>query len=250
MTKYSRIDAAIAQAKELSDTWIGALPMSASKRRANAERITEVCQRLVSARPVQEPTHRRIAEEGAALYQGFPSVNYVQNHFRELVRHWRSAYERIIDVSAPTPAKRNGSFEISQDALRALDAGTRALVQLVQAHAKNLKKENDRLREIIGDKRPVPTSEGAAAIAAERRPAVDALQVMALRSWLTDVRNGRNGLELAEPGVRTTRHTRPGILIVPACVLEAVQAVCGASEALAATGPSPALSTLAEPCAD
>jgi hypothetical protein len=123
-------------------------------------------------------------------------------------------------------------------------------VNLVQAHAKNLKKENDRLREIIGEKHPVPMSECVPAVQSERGSAVDAVHVNALRAWLADLHSGRYGLGLAEPDVRTSRQTRPGTLIVPVGVIETIQAVCGAPGALAAPSPGPTFPATAEASAE
>ena len=226
MVKHSKIEAEIAQAKEHSDAWIEAIPESAAKRRANATRIAEVYQRLVSARPIQEPTYGHIAEEGTTLHSGFPAENYVQNHFRQLVRYWRVAYQRIFDVSAPVPVKRGEAFEILQESLGPLDSGTRAMVNLVQTYAKNPKKENDRLREIISGQHSVPGRRGEQTGGSDRTPVLDANHLNALRTWQSDLKEGRNGLESTEAGIRTSRLTRPGTLIIPEVVLEATQAVC------------------------
>jgi len=217
-----KADAIIAEARQKSTALIDAIPERQERRRATADRIIDVCAQLLSAKPVQEPTAPRVSEEGGVRCPNFPAPQTLLNHYRELLRIWRDAYRKVLDLSAPRPNGRSGALAIADADLAPLDSGTKVRVQLMMAVLREQKLETDRVKKILRDQ--VPVAGGAPTQSAIVAPAPE---TQALRAWLAVVEGGASSLEVAAgAGVRVTRRARPGQIVMPAEALEAIRAVC------------------------
>lgn len=217
-----KADAVIAEARDRSTALINAIPNRHEKRRGTAVRVVEVCTGLLSARPVQEPLAPRVSEEGALRFPGFPAPQTLLNHYRGLLRLWRDAYRKLLDLSAPRPKGQGPALAIADADLASLDPGVKVRIQLLMAVLRETKLEADRAKRVLRDHVPVG--------GASRPPpgvAVSVPGAQALRAWLASLEAGESGLEVvAGTGVRVTRRARPGQIVIPAEVLEAIRAAC------------------------
>jgi hypothetical protein len=176
---------------------------------------------MVRARPAQDPVTPRITEIGAIRYGKFPVEQSLLNRYREFLRIWREAFQKVVSVSAPVPTSKGDMMAIGNEELACLDYGTKARLRLIMAVLREQKLENDRLKELITKQIPAPGR------LIEGRPtAIDPIHAVALRGWLSKIESGTAGLEIKGGGAKITRHARPGLVVIPTDVLDAVKAVC------------------------
>lgn len=220
------VDAAMERSRELLD----ALPENRRTHRVNAERIVAVCKELVTTKPPQEPVAPLVAERGAVLYGKFPAAQSLLNRYRDLLRVWREAYTSIVDLTVPIPAKAADSMALLEQDLSGLDSGTKARMAVVIQMLREQKRENDRLRHLIREQIPAPRRDAGD----QPPPSLPPQYLSALKAWLDALAAGNSGLEMDKVGVRVSRHARPGRVVIPLEVVEAVRALCEAPRSLTA----------------
>ncbi|WP_147283747.1 hypothetical protein [Bosea caraganae] len=208
----------VARAEAASEQLLELEPPGKSQRKANAERIVALCREFVQQRPSRQPTSAALAELGRIRYGRFPAEQTMLNYYRQFLAIWRKAHLELVSAQAPRP-RSDGSI-LDPDSLRRLDAGTKAQIDQLQIILREQKRENDRLRTIIGKTVPAPVP-GKAVI--ETPPA----QAKLIHRWLLDLEKPNHLLSVDEAGVRVTRLGSPGRIIMDVNVLDAVVELSG-----------------------
>lgn len=213
-----KIDIEIAAASKHSESWINSIPESLVKRRRNADRISAICQELVNARPTQDPTSSRVAEAGGVRYGDFPKPQTLLNSYRPLLKIWRDAYQRVLDISAPIPRLPGEAPEIDDRDMIEIDSGLRARINLlVQLNKEQLATIN-RLKNIISESVPAPRP-GTESIAVDDW----SLEKAILSRWLSDLEIGNGALIATDLGIKLTQRAHPHSLVASDEVLEALR---------------------------
>ena len=203
-------------ARKKSVTLAAALPVTSVEKRANYGRISEVCARMVGASPAREPTSISVAEQGRALFNPFPRPQTLLNHYGDMMRLWREVFRSVITAQAPRIlASRTGV-----EGAEYLDAGTMARLDLAEAAYRELKLENDRLKQLIRETVPAPSPTFA-----PNELSSGKVDLRSLAEWLEALRTGANGLESTEQGVLISRRGRPGFQAMSAEALDAIRVI-------------------------
>lgn len=213
-----KIDIEVGTAAKHAESWINSIPDSLVKRRRNAERISTICQDLVEARPTQDPTSSRVAESGGVRYGDFPKPQTLLNSYSPLLKIWRDAYQRVLDISAPIPHLPGEAPEIDDREMIEIDSGLRARINLlVQLNKEQLATIN-RLKNIISESVPAPRP-GTEGIAVDDC----SLEKATLSRWLSDLESGNGPLIATDLGIKLTQRAHPQALVASDEVLEALR---------------------------
>jgi len=218
-----KLAAIVDDATARSTMLIQAIPVSNVLKRANSERIAELCKELVSARPACDPVTPRVCELGEARYTRFRKPQTLLNAYGPLLKIWREAFQKLVSASAPMPVKGGNGLALSEADLRSLDFGTKARVVEALAALKESKLENDRLKTIIREGIPAP---GHAPMVPTEPPIATA-DMRAIQGWLSSLESSASGLDVAAVGLRFSRNSRPGTIVMPADVLAALRKIGG-----------------------
>ena len=124
-------------------------------------------------------------------------------------------------MSAPKVAKAAKGIAFLDEDLAPLDSGTKHRLVVILQIAREQKLENDRLKHVIREQIPAPRRDQGASPASPP-PAV----LSVLKAWLNTLASGTGPLEMDAPGVRVTRHARPGLVVIPRDVIDALKALC------------------------
>lgn len=215
--RAGRIEQIVSEAIERSAALIEILPAGQRTHRTNAERVVLICKEFILTKPAQEPLAPHVSEAGGIRYGKFPATQSLLNRYRELLRIWREAFRKVVDVSAPAPKKHSeGLLEIAAEDLASLDSGTKGRIRIIMAVLREQKLENDRLKKLVREHVPAPgraVSNGGEAI-------LSAAQAQIVSNWLAKLELGQSGLEVEAAGVRISRRAHPRQVVMPADVLD------------------------------
>jgi hypothetical protein len=212
MRRASKSGKIVSDAKSLSDDLIRQIPEDSAKTRANAQKIVTICSEFVLAEPAVEVIAHRVSEVGRARYGQFPAEQSLLNRYAKILRVWRNAYHKIIDVRHFPRGDSSGSGD-SQPY-------SRVSFELVHAMLREQKAENDRLKRIIEETVPICPADPE-----NRSIGLMPSEIGALRLWLETVGHPGGPLEITPSGLAISRRAMPGIVVVPDDVFKCLTAV-------------------------
>lgn len=198
----SRKGSIISLANARSLTLLDAIPETRPRAKANLQALWAICQALVQRATPISPTAKVVSEEGRIRSPEFPSVQTIYNEYREFIAIWRRAFHDIRNIDAPDPIAVE---ELDAIDLTHMDHGPAAIIDVLRRVVKELRKQNDGLREIISSSVPVPADH------LDRK--ADEL-IDSLGDWLVNV--NKRGFEIDTISLKVSRRTPIGTAIMDA----------------------------------
>lgn len=230
----SRPSLIIAAASSRTRLHIEPLEGKGPKFHANCRNIAALCEKLLSLRPPRNPTSFAVAEEGGIQFQDFPGKSRLDNAYSALLNIWREAYLELIDPGTLVSKLDPEEVGFKASELATLDAGTRKRVELLVAAFRETVKRCNGLARLIRERMPY---EDPGAVGGEGPPRLTAPKVLPpdleaeLRSWIGRLNNGSPELDLDELGVRVSRRSRPGNVVMSRRLVDAFRALLKDSKA-------------------
>jgi len=198
------------RARAQSESLKGALGPEAKKRRENYSNIAAICEHLLVAKPIVEPTAENVADMGATLFPYFPAKQTLNNDYRSLLNVWRIAYADILRLK---PRITTASRRIPH-----VDDYERE-IGILRAEIKVLGTELSRARAIVANQVPLPTDS-----AADERPK-ESLALKLVFEWLREIKEARSVLspvEFTPSGLKVSSRARPGMVIMKPELVEII----------------------------
>lgn len=179
------------------------VPERLQVRRRNLQKVQIVCKALLTRRKPIRPTADEVAQTGANSifgFDSFPSRQTIYNEYSEILGYWRQAYDDIENLDA--------SLGVSDDALVSfnpsdLDSGSAEVVRGLQRLARELRRSNNALKQIITKNISVDLD--------QLSPHDEAL-LDDLAYWISTAK--ADGFELTESGLVVSVRTKPGTVIM------------------------------------
>ncbi|AXV16582.1 hypothetical protein CYG48_13325 [Neorhizobium sp. SOG26] len=178
------------------------------RHRANLENVHHVCRALVSRATPLLPTAKLVSEEGLLRDRNFPSPQTIYNSYGQLLRIWRRAYHDLRNINSQDTVSPDQILNVS---VMDFDEGSRAVIQELKRHLKEVIQRNNALKDILYREVPVRTDGASAEVGA----AMDTLF-----DWLELVRDAgfwQGG------GLYVTRSTPIGTMIMEPFVLSELE---------------------------
>jgi len=216
----SRISAILDAAAKRSGLFIDSLGPDRTKYRRNCVNIGATCKQLLALRPPREPTSRTVSEEGSIKFSGFPKRQTLDNAYASYLAIWREAFDELCDIGATKTNLDPENINFTRSDLASLDEGTRHRIQLLVALFREATNRNNDLQKVIH--RNVTLDERGQPKLVAHAPAVDPEIKSEVTLWLGQLQNGTSPLDLEDLGVRLSRRARPGMLIIPRAVIDAL----------------------------
>jgi len=207
--------------KKRSDAFIEALKPDRTKYRRNCLNIGSICRELLALRPPREPTSPTVSEEGGIKFANFPRKQTLDNAYAPYLAIWREAYDEICDLGATKTNLDPDNLRFARSDLASLDEGTRHRIQLLVALFREATNRNNDLQKII--QRSMVLDESGQPKLAVSTPSIDPETKSEVTLWLGQLQNGTSPLDLDELGVRISNRARPGKLVIPRAVIDALQ---------------------------
>lgn len=190
-------------ARQASENLKATLGANSRKRAVNYTNITSICEHLLVAKPVVEPTADTVSTMGCRHYPYFPARQTLNNDYSSLLNIWRNAYVEILRLK---PRRASASqLQVTNQADFDREIG------VLKADIKLLTADLARARAVIASQSILPKAE-------EKCSPSEALATLKiLRDWLRDIREQRGALtplELAPAGLKVSSRARPGMVVM------------------------------------
>jgi hypothetical protein len=164
-----------------------------------------------------------VSEEGGVKFVRFPRKQTLDNAYASYLAIWREAYDEICNLAAVKSNLDPANLSFTRSDLLTLDEGTRHRVQLLVALFREATNRNNDLQKLI--RSSAPLDENGQPKLLSSMVSIDHDAKAELSTWLGRLENGTSQLELDELGVRISRRSRPGTLVLSIKVIDALKAV-------------------------
>lgn len=193
----------------------------------NARLVGLVCQRLVSAIPIRNPSAAVVVELGLLSYgKDFPKKQTLYNSYKEILELYRKCFISIVGGLKPESFSNKG-FLAKSEIGNYIDFGTRRRIELMIDIYKEQVQEIRRLRSLLTSTVPVPLRE--ANISHEAKLLTN-IEVELICAWEQKVSSGSLKLEVDSLGLRVMRQAGPRPHVMTIDEYKAVQSLVRAYE--------------------
>jgi hypothetical protein len=205
----ARINKIVEEATRLSELEIGEESGTATKRRRNMERLSEISEKMLRSQPIVEPTAPNVSHAGKMAFGSkFLSEPSIYNRYAKLLRIWNAAYESIVSS--------NADYILSQNNEQAFqDHATSAEINQYRSIINKQRREMDRLRQILTASQPLILDKSAAQPEGEGAELFD---LSPIKDWVSQVEGGSLPLEVVETGIQICDRGRPRMFVMDADV--------------------------------
>lgn len=218
----------------------------AIKRRAILDDAKKQSQELIDAQPpkwkrsirIYEQIHtlslalledetRFIRPDAAALYRfatlgemPFKAVQTLKNRYRDMIRIWTNAHERLVALALPEIMQRSDKARF-----KTLNVDPR--IQCLEDIIRVLNNENIDLRAQLASSDPIVSPAATPEHFHAHDKPVDAeyTDVRPVRGWIADLEKRGSFLEISDAGVKVSANARPGVIVMRRDVLQTLKAL-------------------------
>jgi len=209
-------------AKARSQTFLESLPPTRTEKfRRNCINIETICVQLLSLRPPREPTSKVVSEEGGIRFARFPRKQTLDNTYASYVSIWREAYDEICNLGVVRSNLDPANLTFTKSDLLVLDEGTRHRVHLLAVLYREAVNRNNALQRLI--RTSIPLDEYGKPMVPTREIYFDPQLKVELARWVGRLENGSSEFDLDEVGLKVSRRSRPGTLILSRSVIDALK---------------------------
>lgn len=220
-SKAKKRQAILKEAKEQSQALINAQP-SKWKR---STRIYEQIHTLSLALLEDETSF--IRPDAAALYRfaalgGMPfrAVQTLKNRYRDMIRIWTNAHERLVALTLPEIMQRS-------DKARFKAINVDPQIQCLEDIIRVLHNENIDLRAQLASSDPIvsPATTPEHFHTHSQTSDAEYTDVRPVRGWIADLKKSGSFLEITDAGVKVSANARPGVIVMRRDVLQTLKAL-------------------------
>lgn len=216
------------------------------KRQAILDDAKKQSQKLIDAQPpkwkrstqIYERIHalslallddeaRFIRPDAAALHRfatlgemPFKAVQTLKNRYRDMIRIWTDAHERLVALALPEIMQRS-------DKARFKAVNVDPQIQCLEDIIRVLHNENIDLRAQLASSDPIVSPAATPEHFHAHDKSVDAeyTDVRPVRGWIADLEKRGSYLEISDAGVKVSANARPGVIVMRRDVLQTLKAL-------------------------